>query len=922
MADLIRLAVQNDIFVALGAHVFLALPFITTFYLPVKQPLSAPAQWQFDLDGATTTSTVTATVWPKPKTLTDKVYETILQTQTATHTITSTATVPKTLYDTVTSEVTSISTSTDRRYITKYTHYPTGSATPVSEPLPLHTARRRIELPAFISSFSLTAFSYILFVTLFLTSAVANLLLWYLDPRVIRLSNQLRTKRDEVTRMEHSRAQVTKRFEAERKTLCDKRDGDIHALKSELNESDDRIGCLEKELETTKQTLASAKKTEQSESSDKLVIETLRQQATDAKAKQKSLADETDQLQQALANADDKLAKADDKYAKLEQNFRNLVKQHQESQSSSGPDDEAPKQRFGAGSGQDSLVQRNQLLKDDLIEADNKHAGLEKNFKVLSLQLRDTAAKLKQIEDEKATDKKTCENTKDQLRQRIAELEDGKANDKKSCEDEKKKLRHKATELEKALDKAKQVQESQSSTTTGTATTQFQFGSATQFQFGSPVDKDLRDQIESLTKKILEKAATTTMLSAEVTALKGQVQSCKAQEQNLTTQVATLTQERDTASGETAAAKSKGEAVWSELQQLKAAESSNDTAAALIAQKEVAITTLQTHNDNLETLKDRLLREGKQEIGQREDVISQLKSDAATSKQTIGDLQQTIRSLQQRITSIETELAAKKREIELFNTRNQNQDQSQQAAIDAESATKIEALKRELQAEKDKYILTVNDLKNKLDFAEREAEKAQKRSDEAIKSRNDRIAAKVAECRRERQLEIDTLKNSQEASTIKSLQAQLDFFQGDNADLKEQGKEGWKNALKRRDDELLKKKKELNDANAKVEHYQRLSHNFRVRWIGLSNNKPYRNGEITYEEAREGLFMGGNSEIKDEMEKILQFNQDWKAEVMRLEDEVKRLWAYNDKAVEAEMDVDDDDDKALDALLIAGFADE
>jgi hypothetical protein len=127
--------------------------------------------------------------------------------------------------------------------------------------------------------------------------------------------------------------------------------------------------------------------------------------------------------------------------------------------------------------------------------------------------------------------------------------------------------------------------------------------------------------------------------------------------------------------------------------------------------------------------------------------------------------------------------------------------------------------------------------------------------------------------------------------------------------------------LKRRDDELLKKK-ELNDANAKVEHYQRLSHNFRVRWIGLSNNKPYRNGEITYEEAREGLFMGGNSEIKDEMEKILQFNQDWKAEVMRLEDEVKRLWAYNDKAVEAEMDVDDDDDKALDALLIAGFADE
>jgi chromosome segregation ATPase len=915
MADLIRLAVQNDIFVALGAHVFLALPFITTFYLPVKQPLSAPAQWQFDLDGATTTSTVTATVWPKPKTLTDKVYETILQTQTATHTITSTATVPKTLYDTVTSEVTSISTSTDRLYITKYTHYPTGSATPVSEPLPLYTARRRIEIPAFISSFSSTAFSYILFVTLFLTSAVANLLLWYLDPRVIRLSNQLRTKRDEVTRMEHSRAQVTKRFEAERKTICDRRDGDIHALKSELNESDDRIGYLEKELKTTKQTLASAKKTEQSESSDELVIETLRQQATDANAKQKSLADENSQLQEDLASAGDRLAKADDKYAKLEQNFRNLVKQHQESQSSSGPDDEAPKQRFGAGSGQDSLVQRNQLLKDDLIEADNKHAGLEKNFKVLSLQLRDTAAKLKQIEDEKATDEKTCENTKDQLRQRIAELEDGKANDKKSCEDEKKQLRHKVTELEKALDKAKQVQGSQSSTTKGTATTQFQFGSATQFQFGSTVDKDLRDQIESLTKNILEKAATTTMLSAEVTALKGQVQSCKAQEQSLTTQVATLTQERDTASGETAAAKSKGEAVWSELQQLKAAESSNDTAAALIAQKEVAINTLKTHNNNLETLKDRLLREGKQEIGQREGVILQLKSDAVTSKQTI-------QSLQQRIISIETELAAKKREIEQFNTRNQNQGQSQQAAIDAASATKLEALKRELQAEKDKYILTVNDLKNKLDFAEREAEKAQKRSDEAIKSRNDRIAAKVAECRRERQLEIDTLKNSQEASTIKSLQAQLDFFQGENADLKEQGKEGWKNVLKRRDDELFKKKKELYDANVKVEHYQRLSHNFRLRWIGLSNNTPYKNGEITFEEAREGLFMGSEREIKDQMKVMLQFSEACRAEVARLEGEVKRLWAYNDKAVEAEMGVDEDNDKTLEELIEAGFADE
>jgi len=105
---------------------------IKTYLLPVISPNSAPEQRQFLTAGAAnaTTVTETTTIFPKPKTLTDEVYKTIIQTETATRTTTTTATVPKTLYATVTEHLTSVSTSIDHHWLTKWTHYPIDPATP------------------------------------------------------------------------------------------------------------------------------------------------------------------------------------------------------------------------------------------------------------------------------------------------------------------------------------------------------------------------------------------------------------------------------------------------------------------------------------------------------------------------------------------------------------------------------------------------------------------------------------------------------------------------------------------------------------------------------------------------------------------------------------------------------------------------
>lgn len=71
----------------------------------------------------------------------------------------------------------------------------------------------------------------------------------------------------------------------------------------------------------------------------------------------------------------------------------------------------------------------------------------------------------------------------------------------------------------------------------------------------------------------------------------------------------------------------------------------------------------------------------------------------------------------------------------------------------------------------------------------------------------------------------------------------------------------------------------------------------------LENNQAFKLGQLTYAEVKEGLLMGSDSEIKDQMKKVLQDNEDLKAEVKRLEDEVERLWKHNTEEVDMEVEI-------------------
>jgi hypothetical protein len=130
--------VQNELFYAVGAYLLASTPSFARYWQAIVRPASPPEQYQVFPDGAASTVTQTATVFPKPTTLTkiskatvfnsttltDKVYETILATRTAQHTATITATVPGTNTDTVTESITKcVSISHHHHYKTVWTSY-------------------------------------------------------------------------------------------------------------------------------------------------------------------------------------------------------------------------------------------------------------------------------------------------------------------------------------------------------------------------------------------------------------------------------------------------------------------------------------------------------------------------------------------------------------------------------------------------------------------------------------------------------------------------------------------------------------------------------------------------------------------------------------------------------------------------------
>ncbi|KNG51121.1 hypothetical protein DDE82_005834 [Stemphylium lycopersici] len=115
MAELAQLALQNELFLVSGFGVLLFLPPFNYYLQPAIHPNSAPEQFQLT-PGAPTIVTQTATIFPKATTLTT----------------TTTTTAPLTIFDSITKYETSILTSIDRRYLTKWTHFPVDSATQCS----------------------------------------------------------------------------------------------------------------------------------------------------------------------------------------------------------------------------------------------------------------------------------------------------------------------------------------------------------------------------------------------------------------------------------------------------------------------------------------------------------------------------------------------------------------------------------------------------------------------------------------------------------------------------------------------------------------------------------------------------------------------------------------------------------------------
>ena len=106
MADMPLHAVQNDLFYAVGGLLLASHPYLASYWQPVIRPASPPEQYQASSVGAVTTVTQTATLFPKPTTLT------------------TTSTVAHTTTDFVTELITNCASTLHRtRYKIKWSHY-------------------------------------------------------------------------------------------------------------------------------------------------------------------------------------------------------------------------------------------------------------------------------------------------------------------------------------------------------------------------------------------------------------------------------------------------------------------------------------------------------------------------------------------------------------------------------------------------------------------------------------------------------------------------------------------------------------------------------------------------------------------------------------------------------------------------------
>jgi hypothetical protein len=1024
MADVGQLLLQNELFIALGATLFAALPVISPYWLPVLYPNSAPEHYQLSSGAAiATTVTRTATIFPKPTTLTDKVYQTIVQTRTATRTATTTATVPKTIYDTVTAQITSVSTYYDRYYITKWTHLSVDRATPCTTMVytPEVTTQSRapprnvVTLPTTrpkISSWVPWGFFAFIQHLLLLISLIANMIMWVWDPRVIKLLGDVQASQETLESVRRSRQDLKDRYQTDQANLikrCEKaeeaavmvqardimlqklgvpipsdeadireldRDMLVNLVQARMNvlaDEKQRLGRLETEnsdqiaeINGLKETITTRLSSDYvpgvSRSFDSLLFDKQREidnlrkeirggdfgedikanhvlhQEKDAELNElRPMRGEVEILRQALAEAKEEITRVEeetrdkgvadqrrrneertslligrseeisvlkDKHAskvtalefrlkerveeiniqknkiadlnaQLHKAKRSLTSSHKthQPQSPARPVIEAPRQRFnGMNSKQNTFTENEDYLRRSLDEKDQECRDLQQNFMILAKQYKEKVEELEKLESQITNEKEHCENEKNLLRRRIVELE-------------------------RALEVA-QIHGSQPSTITGPTTNELQYGSTipessskaheiskTQLEKQivdlqeaneamAFIETNLRTQIASLSKDIQAKEVREDELSTQVSKSREQLQAKCAQEQVLFSQVATLTQQRDAAVEETTGVKkqleeamSKGEAVWGELQELKVARNNNET-----AQRNQDMGKLEKSNIDLQGQCDQLRQQGMHEINSRDRQIQKLRTDAATGNQTIHDLEQRLLVLK-----------AEK------NTQSQV----------------IRALKNELQAEKDRYLIDVNDLKNDVDHAQRETEKEKHGRKDDVRLAREREAKAIDEVRRERQQEIDDLKNSQESSTIKKLQERVEFYQMENTDLLENGKEGWKNLLLRKNQEIQKKESEISSANSRIRHWHRLYNIFHRRFEGLQGNKAYKEGEVSYAEARAGLFMGNDSHISTAMEKCVKFTEDLEAEVGRLKEEVERLRKYDEKVVEEEMNMDE-----------------
>ncbi|KAI4649454.1 hypothetical protein J4E93_003774 [Alternaria ventricosa] len=876
---------------------------IKTYLLPVTSHNSTPEQRQFLAAGAAnaTTVTPTATFFPEPKTLTDEVYKTIIQTETATRTTTTTATVPRTVYATVTEHVTSVSTSIDHHWLTKWTHYPIDPATPyttifytpdatLSPSTPEAEAYPPVttQMPATVSTsatwFPWRAFSAILLVLL-MNSIATIALMWYREPRVIRLSGQLKSKQVAYETMKRSRAEIAEKALAERATLiqrCDNaersakllpgRDAILQGLGVlEAGEGEIDQKTLNIRLEARLSTLVA----------DKQRLEYLE---LDNKAQRTEIRDLKETIMTRLRS----------QYVSgVVRTFDELLQDKQ----------------------QEITNLRKMISTSNVGEAVKESAQLHEEKEAELIELRPLRTKVVALEQ-------ALNEVKNETSLVQAQKKTQGVDDERRWDGERDRLRkeHRAND-----DALKAKHESEIATLRSSVNTANGLGDPDLRNALVQADEKsagLEKKLKLASQQVLVLASNPAINPPSVSSidrnLQDQVHKLNVNVQGLNTQVIFLTQERDTAIRETTEAKSKGEAVYRQLQDLQAVGSNNGAPAATIAQYQADLAQKdQTIKDQTDLI-GRYRQEGIQEIDRRDQKIQQLKSDATHNSQTIQTNQQTITVLQQRIISLEKDVAAKKTECQTLDTRIQALNRGQPVIIDAASSTQIGALKKEneslknendslkkdVEEEKGRCSLKVVELKIKIDDLERDEKKAKDELKEAIESRDNVIAAKIAQHKRERQQEFDDLKNSQASSVIKGLEYRIEQYKEENKGLREDVKGEWKKILVRRDNEVLAMAKELRTAKDDKEKWQKLCHNFRARWSILSKNKAFKDGELTYEEVKDGLFMGSTTEVKDQMKKVLDDNEDLQAENTKLRGDVERLtWYHNAESVEAEMEV-------------------